>query len=59
MPNETPLMRAIAWLSAALKDRPEPRMKLIDEVSKKFNLSPLEEDYLIKNTPTKEEVRRS
>jgi hypothetical protein len=39
---------ALRWLAAARKDQPgTPRMKLIDEAGQRFDLTPLEVDFLI------------
>jgi hypothetical protein len=39
---------ALRWLAATRKDEPgTPRMKLIDEAGRRFDLTPLEVDFLI------------
>ncbi|MCZ7626850.1 MAG: hypothetical protein C3F12_09975 [Candidatus Methylomirabilota bacterium] len=41
------LERAIEWLSERIEEQPESnRGKLIDEASKEFNLTPLQEEFL-------------
>jgi hypothetical protein len=49
MPQGEEIRRAVKWISDMRSDQPnaDPR-KLLDEACLKFNLSPLEADYLAK-----------
>lgn len=50
LPHGESLRRALRWLDGAVKDRPEaPRGKLVDEAAVRFDLSPLEVDFLLSN----------
>lgn len=42
------IARAVKWLSERrLEDPTAPRMKLIDEAAQRFDLSPLETEFLV------------
>jgi len=46
-PEGEQIRKALKWIAGELKDAPEKsRMKLVGEAGLKFNLSPLEEEYL-------------
>ena len=48
--GEAPIKQAIAWLDDQLRDRPgADRMKLIDEAARRFDLSPLDADFLLRH----------
>lgn len=59
MAGEAPIKQAVKWIEDQLLDNPKAdRMKLVDEASRRFDLSPLDEDFLFrhlaaraKNTP--------
>ncbi len=41
---------ALRWLSERRRDEPTaPRLKLIDEAARRFDLTPLEAEFLIRN----------
>lgn len=43
-----PIREALKWLAARRQEEPgTPRMKLIDEAGRRFDLTPLEVDFLI------------
>ena len=45
--GEAPLRQAVRWLDEQLRDRPEAsRADLVDEASRRFDLSPLDADFL-------------
>jgi hypothetical protein len=45
--EDAALKRAIEWMSARLKEEPEAnRGELIDQASREFGLSPLQEEFL-------------
>lgn len=47
MPEGESLRRALRWLSERRREDPKaPRMKLISEASERFDLSPVEEEFL-------------
>jgi hypothetical protein len=48
--GETPIKQAVAWLDEQLLERPDAdRLKLIDEASRRFDLSPLHTDFLMRH----------
>ncbi|MBW2176364.1 MAG: hypothetical protein JRH03_05320 [Deltaproteobacteria bacterium] len=50
-PEGEQIRKALKWIAGELKDAPEKsRMKLVGEAGLKFNLSPNEEEYLVKLT---------
>ena len=48
--GEAPIKQAVKWLDEQLHDNPNAdRMKLVDEASRRFDLSPLDADFLIRH----------
>jgi len=48
--GEAPLKAAIKWMDAQLRDIPgADRVKLLDEAARRFDLSPLEADFLLRH----------
>jgi hypothetical protein len=48
--GEAPIKQAVKWIDDQLQDRPTAdRMKLIDEASRRFDLSPLDTDFLTRH----------
>lgn len=48
--GEAPIKQAVKWLDDQLVDNPKAdRMKLIDEASRRFDLSPLDADFLLRH----------
>ena len=48
--GEAPVKAAIKWMDAQLRDRPgADRVTLLDEAARRFDLSPLEEDFLLRH----------
>lgn len=48
--GEAPIKRAVAWIDEQLHDRPDAnRMTLVDEASRRFDLSPLDADFLVRH----------
>jgi hypothetical protein len=47
-PQGESIRQAVKWISAELQEDPNKRIRgLIQEAALKFNLSPLEEEYLV------------
>jgi hypothetical protein len=47
-PKGEKIRSAVKWISQSLQDDPaSPFRKLIEEACQKFNLSPLDEEYLV------------
>ena len=50
MAGEAAIKQAIRWLDEQLRDRPSAdRLKLVDEASRRFDLTPLDADFLIRH----------
>ncbi|HEY6003935.1 MAG TPA: hypothetical protein VIV57_13745 [Anaeromyxobacter sp.] len=50
MPQGEGLRRALRWLDDRVRDDPQAdRSKLVSEASVRFDLSPVEEDFLLMN----------
>ena len=45
--GQAPIKQAIKWIDEQLRDNPKAdRAKLIDEASRRFDLTPLDSDFL-------------
>jgi hypothetical protein len=50
MVGEAPIRQAIKWLDDQLRDNPNAdRMQLVDEASRRYDLSPLDQDFLFRH----------
>jgi len=48
--GEPPIKQAVKWIDEQLRDHPgADRVKLIDEASRRFDLTPLDEDFLLRH----------
>ena len=48
--GEAPIKQAVKWIDDQLTDKPgADRMKLVDEASRRFDLSPLDADFLFRH----------
>jgi hypothetical protein len=48
--SEAPVRQAVKWLDEQLRDNPQAdRAKLVDEASRRFDLSPLDADFLYRH----------
>jgi len=48
--GEAPIKQAIKWLDDQIRDKPDAdRMKLVDEAGRRFDLTPLDSDFLIRH----------
>ena len=48
--GEAPIKQAVAWIEDQLVDRPDAdRVKLVDEAARRFDLSPLDTDFLFRH----------
>ena len=48
--GEAPIKQAVKWIDEQLADRPDAdRTKLIDEAGRRFDLTPLDEDFLLRH----------
>jgi len=50
MAGEAPIKQAVKWIDDQLADNPtSDRVKLVDEASRRFDLSPLDADFLFRH----------
>lgn len=48
--GEAPIRQAVKWIDDQLADNPgADRVKLVDEASRRFDLSPLDADFLFRH----------
>jgi len=48
--GEAPIKQAIAWVDERLREQPgAPLAKLVDEASRRFDLTPLDADFLFRH----------
>jgi len=48
--GEAPIKQAVKWLDDQLADNPKgDRVKLVDEASRRFDLSPADGDFLLRH----------
>jgi hypothetical protein len=47
--GEAPIKAALKWIDEQIRDRPDAdRLALVEEASRRFDLSPLDEDFLVR-----------
>ena len=50
MAGEAPIKQAVKWIDDQLLDNPgADRVKLVDEASRRFDLSPLDADFVFRH----------
>jgi len=50
MAGEAPIKQAVKWIDDQLTENPSvDRVKLVDEASRRFDLSPLDADFLFRH----------
>jgi len=48
--GEAPVKQAVLWIDEQLREHPAAdRVKLVAEASRRFDLSPLDEDFLVRH----------
>jgi hypothetical protein len=48
--GEAPIKQSVQWIDEQIHDHPDAdRMKLVHEASRRFDLSPLDEDFLVRH----------
>lgn len=56
--GETPIKQAVKWLDEKLRDNPgADRVKLVDEASRRFDLSPLDSDFLYRHLAQRAKIQ--
>ena len=52
--GEAPIKQAIRWIDDQLRDNPKAdRLKLVDEASRRFDLSPVDGEFLFRHLASK------
>jgi hypothetical protein len=50
MAGEAPIKQAVKWIDEQLHDKPDlNRLRLVDQASRRFDLSPLDEEFLLRH----------
>ncbi len=50
MAGEAPIKQAVTWIDDRLRDEPgADRLRLVDEAARRFDLSPLHTDFLMRH----------
>ena len=50
MAGEAPIKQAVKWIDDQLHDKPDfSRLTLVDEASRRFDLSPLDAEFLLRH----------
>ncbi|HEU4370839.1 MAG TPA: hypothetical protein VFV05_21670 [Methylomirabilota bacterium] len=48
--GEAPIKQAVKWIDERLQDEPRAdRLKLVDEAARRFDLSPLDAEFLLRH----------
>ena len=48
--GEAPIKAAVGWIEEQLQDRPDAdRVTLVEEASRRFDLTPLDDDFLVRH----------
>jgi hypothetical protein len=56
--GEAPVKQAVRWIEDQLVDDPKAdRVRLVDEASRRFDLSPLDTDFLLRNLAERGKAR--
>ena len=52
--GDAPIKAAVRWIEEQLRDRPDAaRITLVGEASRRFDLTPLDEDFLVRQIAQK------
>jgi len=56
---DAPIKQAVQWLEDQLRDRPNAdRVTLLDEASRRFDLSPADSDFLFRHLAERARTKR-
>ena len=57
--GEAPIKQAIKWINEQLRDNPAAdRTKLVDEASRRFDLTPLDADFLWRHLAERRQAKK-
>jgi hypothetical protein len=52
--GEAPIKQAVSWIDDQLRDDPSvDRLRLVDEAARRFDLSPLDTEFLMRHLATR------
>ena len=55
--GEAPIKQAVSWLDDQLRDNPRAdRLRLVDEAARRFDLSPLDAEFLLRHLAGRREA---
>ncbi len=58
--GEVPIKQAVKWIDQRLTDEPNvDRMKLVDEASRRFDLTPLDTEFLYRHLAERKKAKPS
>lgn len=58
--GEAPIKRAVKWIDERLTEEPTvDRLKLVDEASRRFDLTPLDTEFLYRHLAERKKVKPS
>ena len=56
--GEAPIKQAVKWIDDQLRDNPTvDRVKLVDDAARRFDLSPLDADFLFRHLAERAKTR--
>jgi hypothetical protein len=59
MVGEAPIRAAVKWIEEQLEDNPNvDRVKLVDDASRRFDLSPLDEEFLLRHIAERSKTKK-
>ena len=59
MVGEAPIRAAVKWIDEQLRDHPKvDRVKLVGEASRRFDLSPLDEEFLLRHIAERSKTKK-
>jgi hypothetical protein len=59
MVGEAPIAAAVKWIEEQLEDNPNvDRVKLVDDASRRFDLSPLDEEFLLRHIAERSKTKK-
>jgi hypothetical protein len=59
MVGEAPIRSAVKWIDEQLREHPKvDRVKLVDEASRRFDLSPLDEEFLLRHIAERSNTKK-
>ena len=58
--GESPIKQAVKWIDDQLRDNPRAdRLQLVDQASRRFDLTPLDADFLIRHLSERDQGQKT